>query len=60
MLSLGRERCHLNNLRLFTAGGGATGYWWGGNRIGWGSEVKGVGEQGQRGAGQLGTKQIQE
>lgn len=40
--------------------GGATGYWWVGNRIGWGNEVKGVGEQGRRGAGQLGTKQIQE
>lgn len=31
-----------------------------GNRTGWGSEVRGVGEQGQRGAGQLGTKQFQE
>lgn len=58
MFSLDRERYHINNLRLFM--GGATGYWWVGNRIGWGNEVKGVGEQGRRGAGQLGTKQIQE
>lgn len=32
----------------------------GGYRTGWGSEVKGMGEQGERVAGQLGTKQIQE
>ena len=37
-------------------GGGSEGL----QGVGWGSEVRGVREQGQRGAGELGTKQIQE
>lgn len=59
MFSLGREKYDINNLRLFI-GRWAVGFWWEGYRIGWGSEVKGMGEQGERVAGQLVTKQIQE
>lgn len=41
-------------------GMGLQGYWWFWNRTSWGSQVRVVGEQEQKGAGQLGTKQIQE
>lgn len=53
MSTWGRERCHINNLRLFM-GGWAAERWWVGKRIGRGSEVRGVGVKEQRVRGSLG------